>query len=269
MAAEDCALDLNRQLDAYAAVAKTHEPRNRWSRWPVYAAAAGAALAGASAASADIIYSGPLNLTGPSIDIAMNGRHGVSFTVDFDVRRHLVSSTTYQGGHSPSANLLHEFGLAGGYNASIFRDPAFSILFAKNFATGSPISGTDLAPEPFLGTAFSVLTHQGQLVSTGGAGPRNNFPNGGFLGFEMFATNGQGGAVAGPVELGWIHVQFDSTFPGSYEITGWAYNTDGPIDAGEISAIPEPGTMALMLLAAGAAGVLAWKRRGIPQAPNA
>src|SRR5215469_12800042 len=59
------ASDLNRQLEAYAAVAKLpeHHARKRWANWSIYAAATGAALAGASAASADIIYSGVQNIT--------------------------------------------------------------------------------------------------------------------------------------------------------------------------------------------------------------
>jgi hypothetical protein len=72
----------------------------------------------------------------------------------------------------------------------------------------------------------------------------------------------------GSVEPGWIQVQFTPTFPGIFDVTGWAYNTDGPIDAGQTSATPEPGYLPLMLLAAGAAGVLAWKRSQSPQSPE-
>ena len=50
MKTEDSTVDLNRQLDAYAAVARVPERnfRSRWAKWPVLNAAAGAALAGAS-----------------------------------------------------------------------------------------------------------------------------------------------------------------------------------------------------------------------------
>jgi hypothetical protein len=50
----------------------------------------------------------------------------------------------------------------------------------------------------------------------------------------------------------------------SVEVVDWAYNTDGPILAGQTSGpapVPEPGATPIMLLAAGASGVLAWKRR--------
>lgn len=56
----DATFPLNRQLEAYAAIAKLPErySPSRWRNCAIYAAATGAALASASAASADIIYSG-------------------------------------------------------------------------------------------------------------------------------------------------------------------------------------------------------------------
>ena len=51
-------------------------------------------------------------------------------------------------------------------------------------------------------------------------------------------------------------------FPNQLQILGWALDTDGSaIQAGQTTATPEPGTFGLALLAAGAAGVLAWRKR--------
>jgi len=68
-------------------------------------------------------------------------------------------------------------------------------------------------------------------------------------------------------DLGWIQVKvFDRNadgYPDELEIVSWAYNNvpGAPIAAGETGVTPEPGTAALGLLAAGAAGLLAWRRR--------
>jgi hypothetical protein len=66
--------------------------------------------------------------------------------------------------------------------------------------------------------------------------------------------------------LGWVEVRVGSpgTNPGiSVQVLSYAYNNvpGGPINAGQTtSAIPEPGTMAMVLLAAGAAGLTALRR---------
>jgi hypothetical protein len=256
MKTEDSTADLNRQLEAYAiASPPERNPQSHWGTWPIYAAATGAALAGASAASADIIYSGPINISGSAVQIVPEKNHTIGFSVYPVGLRHFVSSTGPNGQHVPSANSNEEFARARG-GASFF--PSGDYL--KNFPAGAPISGTTRRGS-VMATHRGVLTHQGNYVSGGGAS-RNYFPNHGFLGMELVQANGS-------VDPGWIQVQFNPKFPYSFDVTGWAYNTDGPIDAGQTSATPEPGYLPLMLLAAGAAGVLAWKRSRRPQAPNA
>jgi PEP-CTERM motif len=77
-------------------------------------------------------------------------------------------------------------------------------------------------------------------------------------------------SVNNPVKIhyGWIEVEFSgSPDPNSITAINWAYNSVAgqAIAAGETSApvstTPEPGTAALSLLAMGAAGVLAWRRK--------
>jgi hypothetical protein len=91
-----------------------------------------------------------------------------------------------------------------------------------------------------------------------------------FVGVEMISRTSRGAITPGSEKLGWIRVGFNQgAFPPVITIYGWAYNTNGPINAGEIApgvyvgplGVPEPSTLPVMLLAAGAAGVLEWKRR--------
>jgi hypothetical protein len=81
-------------------------------------------------------------------------------------------------------------------------------------------------------------------------------------------------------DLGWLDVKVtsDAGFAEELELISWAYNNvaGAPIEAGEpieagasieagqtteVSATPEPGTEALSLLALGAAGILAFRKR--------
>jgi hypothetical protein len=72
-------------------------------------------------------------------------------------------------------------------------------------------------------------------------------------------------------KYGWVHVDnVDNVDPKyeSYHVNGWAYeNVAGvPILAGQTSggAPPVPEASTLVLFAAGAAGILAWRRRRRP-----
>jgi hypothetical protein len=269
----DSTVDLKRQLEAYAiASSPARNPQSRWGKWPIYAAATGAAIAGASAASADIIYSGPLNLSGSSVVIVPELNHTIGFIADSPTLRHFVSSTTSLGRHIPSANLREQVAfvgvgnfVGGATNAGFIQSGSF----AKNFPAGARIAGSTIFRGSHDKLAFveEFQTHQGHRSSSG-VGVQNNFPNHGFLGIELVQTNGFG-VPTGAVDPGWVQVQFNSNpLPGSFDVTGWAYSTDGPINAGQTSATPEPSYLPLMLLAAGAAGVLAWKRSRKRQAQS-
>ena len=79
--------DLNSRLDAYAmsaAVNRSAHWRDKLGNWPVYAAAAGSAFALTTSATADIIYSGPQNLTatGPGAPGYFSGTNFLKINVD-------------------------------------------------------------------------------------------------------------------------------------------------------------------------------------------
>jgi hypothetical protein len=79
----------------------------------------------------------------------------------------------------------------------------------------------------------------------------------GFVGFST--KNG---------DLGWLRVKVETPvagtkYPDSLEVIDGAYNdvAGQPITAGQTTSTPEPGTAALGLLATGATGLLAWRKR--------
>ncbi len=70
------------------------------------------------------------------------------------------------------------------------------------------------------------------------------------------------------IHYGWVELKFSGAIPNSIQAISWAYNpvagqaiTAGQTNDPDTSATPEPGTAALSLLAMGAAGVLAWRRK--------
>jgi hypothetical protein len=265
--------DLNRQLEAYAAVAKSPRPnaRRRWGNWPMYAAATGAALAGASAASAEIIYSGPQDL---SIR-AMFDLTAPSLPIDIDGNNDIFDFAAYNFG-APQRSFFARVNVkfsGVGRSGGVFTSGGD----AKIFPSGALISGTrGLHRQVIVASGFRETncfvsgfpTHPG-LRCTGRTGDFGDLA-GGFLGVEFNGKTSHGGS--GPREFGWIQVALGLTSlagggppaPDAVEVIDWAYNTDGPILAGQTSGpspVPEPRTLPVMLLAAGAAGVLAWKRR--------
>jgi hypothetical protein len=282
MKTRDSAVDLNRQLDAYAAVAKLPErnPRSRWGKWTTYAAATGAALAGASAASADIFYSGKIDLSGSQVGVPVGPSASIGFDAQAGQFRHLVSTTNGSGVRHQSLNLFREFLEAEGNHAAFAgsNGPGQYPLGLKSFASGAPISESRPRARAFHSVPGTIVTHGGHLATRpsflghGGVstyGQQDGVAKGTLLlGFATYRASGNNGPIPGS-EVGWVRVKFDTTFPGSFEIIDYAYNTDGPIDAGQTSATPEPNYLPLMLLAGGAGGVLAWKRRRSQPAPDA
>jgi hypothetical protein len=291
----DPTFSLNRQLEAYAAVAKLPERYSpkRWKSWAIYAAATGAALAGASAASAEIIYSGLQNISTfhsgysardlfffiPNPGIELDGNNdflGIGGSHAFNPEERFFEN--FDGHASAGA------GGTGGRKGGLFTTGKGSV---KNFAFGAPISGIQGLRGG--GVLFSESVAINRNCSNGFAlcnsttgvtkKTRGQFtPNfTGILGVEFNRITSRGKAFAR--EYGWVRLRVSGgsdgvpfgtgvNIPNAVTVIDWAYNTDGTILAGELAGgtegppfVPEPSTMPVMLLAAGAAGVLEWKRR--------
>jgi hypothetical protein len=83
----------------------------------------------------------------------------------------------------------------------------------------------------------------------------------GFAGFRIF--RGSPGGVPsydyGWIKLHWSDALISNKYPAILSVLGWAYNTT-PNQPIHVPGVPEPSTGSLMLLAAGAAGVRAWRK---------
>jgi len=254
--------DLEPRLDAYEAQARAVTAK-RLARWPAYAAAVGSGLAFATAADAGIIYSGPQNVTvtvnnGPgtrdsfrSAPIKMDLAGPVDFNLECLFRRGARFTTG-------KANLETATGNGGLMSNASGR--------LKRLASGAVIS----AGKGFSTSASTLVEPFGQFgvqSNTKGTWPKSVT---GFAGVEF--------KISGQFHFGWVRLEWLDTnntgvggksgFPNEVKAIDWAYNdvAGAPIAAGQgipaaAPPIPEPGTLSLMLLAMGSAGVLAWRKR--------
>jgi hypothetical protein len=217
---------------------------NHAGDWKTYAAAAGATLAMATNASADIVYSGPVDIT-VSIPSTVSNHSSKPFTVNkYNEVLAIENFSSGSGRKVAQAALFGSLGLAATF-------PFFVTPVLYRYNAGQNISGSGLVPFGYLRGAAGpggVVT-----VTIGSFGPGSAS---GFVGFEL--PDG---------DLGWMQVKVsvDSDgFPNDAEVIDYAYNSvpGAPIAAGQtVVATPEPGAAALGLLTIGAAGLIAWRRR--------
>lgn len=227
-------------LKSYRSLTRRAQASSR--DWRTFAAATGAALAASSSASADIIHqtvnktitlgqhSGLLNQTLVNVGPLGTGT--------------LLDGNNYNAGLRVGSNFAHYF-----IGQAIHR-------FGGSEVVGKPIgSGYSITAGKNFGALGAFLTFEGlinynQFHSTAVA-PSNSA----FFGFK--ASNG---------DLGWVRLTDTGTaghVPTSVTLVDYAYNNvaGGSIYAGEGILTPEPGSMGLSLLALGAAGVVALRRR--------
>ena len=230
-----------------------------WSRWPVYAAAVGSSFALASAAEASsIVYSGLQNVTrqiegqgvggfSNTFGINLDGVGGADFRLIGGYHRRFHSGLKVSGSAS----------LRGNGNASqrLLRGTGPGIL--KKLASGSVISNG----AGIFDAIQHVVHHQGRdsgAPTSSGTWPANAT---GFAGVKL-------GSNFGWIRLKWTDDIFNPgnllNLPDSITVVDWAMETTGQsIRAGDTGitaeAVLEPGSLAL--LATGAAGLLAWRRR--------
>ncbi|MEO1496786.1 MAG: PEP-CTERM sorting domain-containing protein [Planctomycetota bacterium] len=238
----------------------THKP------WTRFAAATGAAVAGASTAEAAIVHVIPPNPIRAVLGNASYVYTSVDLDADgqFDFALSIATSTTSSFSNSGGIAFstysrsvqIEALGFAG---AEV---PIDSRGEAINLASGQTISsGLVFDDDALLQGGFS---YQSYLATAGGAnslvsssGDFGNFPAGGtgLVGVRFNAPTG--------THLGWVRVGFEDVdgLPGVAEILEWAYEDapNTPILAGATSVIPEPAGLAL--LATGAAGVACLRRR--------
>jgi hypothetical protein len=226
--------------------------------WQIYAAVTGSALAMATNASAGIIYSGPETIktrTIPNVAASTGGftfaskTIGIEAGVDFRIKASQISTHgTKTGRASLIGGGLVGFMHTGGKNS------------VKMLASGAEISGGAGDFEFAAGPSYSHVGFEHHPRS----GP--NFTSGwpksdiGFAGFVFLTSPGH-------YDFGWIELEYlegSNGLADEIEVLGVAYdNTNSPIKAGAgaVPGTPEPTTGALALLAVGAAGIEALRRR--------
>lgn len=192
-------------------------------------------------ASADIIYSGSLDLE------VVNDAGSVSSPQTIS-----IDTYTWEFGFVVGGPLDYAFINAQGDHTGLFTT-GFGELDAKNFAQDANIG----VATPFL-----------EMYPIGGSGANSNLEMHDYLGSGgEFAANGSGyvGFAFGTVgnrRYGWMSFDFSAaTDRRSVTLTGYAYNDDagGSILAGQTAVVPGAGALAGLL---GVAGLRARRRRG-------
>jgi len=252
--------NLRGRLDAHFATRRFSSLSDALKRgagnWQLYAAVTGSAMAMATNASADIIYSGLQFVTaGPVASITSHQAHTVGYnTVHLKngtgapVGNFEIGVGQFDGGEFAAA--------AVGFGSQFRFLVTSSSGLVKKLHRGATISS---AAGRFSSSVHSIVrqshyTYGTQRTYGWTAGKK------GFAGFSFSTSNGQR-------DYGWVHLVFDVGANGlANQLTAidWAYDAGGnAISAGEgeVPPTPEASTGALALLAAGAAGVAALRRR--------
>jgi hypothetical protein len=249
---------LDSRLSGYSSgakvVAAARRLRSRTGNWPVYAAAAGSALAMTTSASASII-SGVYTGSGPNGGVSVRPQASSHSSIKgllFGLGELNLKAKSGVGAFGHYTN----FSVEGILPLRIFEAGSYG-QYAKNFGFGGQIS-----------SAAGVLAASGARIAKAVFSGGSSFGsfNAGVPGYVGFAVD-QGG---GNVNYGWLKLEFSfnpqSQTQGVLEALGYGYETTagkaiGAGDTGPGTATPEPGTMALSILAAGAAAVVALRRR--------
>jgi hypothetical protein len=245
-----------------------------------YAAAAGAGLVMAGGADAAVIYSGvrntpielhaasfapeqasPLNLAATPYGVDIYGTSGAEFSVRLNFHAEAAPATQSNAAHTTYY----------GIGANVIANPAAGAKLLGADSSGSSLNGLNLPAGMLIsagagnfGASSAGWSSRKQRVggATGGTGP---------AGYLTPGATAIVGFMLGNGNYGWIRLLIENTFPkhplddggnmpGNYPdritVIDWAYATDGdPITAG----VPAPAPLAL--LAAGAVGIAAFRRR--------
>ena len=193
-----------------------------------------------SKANADIVYSGPLNVSVPTT----NGQGGIYF--DLTQPGSSFTPTKSGGGASEGLNTL-----LPGWDVNFYRSTATygnSLRWYPNTGALAVLDGANHVAALGAGVmvdgssslgSYSTMTPE--FASTTA-----------YMGLEFLNAADQ------PV-FGWIRITGGDTAGFPATIVDWAYESSGAgIVTGEI---PEPSSVALGCLAAGAAGLAAWRKR--------
>ena len=226
-------------------------------RWAMYAAGAAVAFSGTQTAEADIMHfvvadgEGEIGVLG-ELSFAL-GDSG-DFLVLTNGEGYYATDPNIATGSILDADGAVAGGIAG-FTAFI-PEFGFAALYGENFASGAVLSTIPTADGPPLGFREQV----GVPLVYGVPGPNTGFAVGesGFIGFRFDGGN----------EFGWARLTFNDSgvanTPGgnTFTIEEYAFSENGAsITVGQTESVVVPEPTSLGLLALGAVGVLANRRR--------
>lgn len=216
--------------------------RGRLGNWPIYAAAVGSALAMSTNASASIIEGTISGAIVSPTGVNKSSIKGLLFLGEVNLKA--SSGVLTSSGHP--------LGPFAALNVSGIGPTAFVFATnlqqqAINFAPGAVISAGAGSPDQNANIVAATFSHlkYGQFAS--------GVP--GYVGLA-FSLGG------GHFDYGWLEVEFQNGQNGAPQtLEALAFGVNTAQDQAIMAGTPEPGSMGLALLATGAFGVAALRRR--------
>lgn len=208
------------------------------SRWTAYATAGAAtAIAGVSTAEAAIHYSGPINQVFNAAVSSTIGPVNFALTGGAQIRFVQGAATSSDSGHGFAL-----FRNDGAALSNMFAGSAAgSYRYPFNLASNVNVSAQLFSN--FNANFFATLAFHGGFTNSHFLNPGT-----GFIGFRF--NTGAG------IQYGWARVTMNGAPGNGFTLVDYAWG-----DVGQVmitGQVPEPGSLGL--LAAGAAGLLLWRR---------
>ena len=204
------------------------------TRWMSYTTAAAAtALGCAASAEASIVF--------VNVNQSFNAPAGSYQSAFFGLG---VANKSLGFLHSRTSSGALGISKAAIFGGALVGNAVGNFNYPAKLALGANIAGAVFLASNAIGTLAYGPGYAGSQWKTAGQG---------YLGFKF--TN-----AAGQQEYGWASITANGVGAGnSFTLNSYAYSTNGEILRAGQTAVPEPGSLAL--LAAGGAGLLAWRRR--------
>lgn len=217
----------------------------------IAAAASSLACVAAAPAASD---AGVITVTGSPVSLAVSAANGTSVTWDIDgdsigeFRLHMATSSIFLASDTSGGGQGNGRGLVG---PSFFTDNVQALV--SSFNVGPTVA-------PFVwGNGSGFYAYRNAMSSGGAIGYDFNY---GFVSGDNFVGFRFDDGIGAGLNYGFAVFNFDTT-NGIVTIDRWAYETIDDlgvhVSGSAFTAVPEPGS--LSLLACGAVGLMAYRRR--------
>jgi PEP-CTERM motif len=192
-----------------------------------YSLAAGAAAGAATDGKAAVVYSGLQNInvsqfSSQNLDLDLDGN------IDVKLKNYVFGTVNYEGASMPFVA-----GKLQGFKSG-------SLYYVSALSAGAPINAGTIGPTFYGSMAYGAANPNAEFNTASNAYFGFGFPSGS----NFF--------------YGWVRVGINQA-AGTFLIKDWAYEKSSDVGILAGASTPEPGTLGM--LAAGAVGVLALRRR--------